>query len=88
MSAAPSLSEHFAGRLDSHLATFTSDRARIVFLRSQAQTWRTRYDRFRTCQTRHGAPDPLFGQPTATDYVLTIGVIDTRLNALLAREAA
>jgi hypothetical protein len=74
-----SLSSDFAIRLDAELATFTSDAARRVFLQSQARTWRTRY--FNFCH-RPRPSNPGDVQPTATDYLLTIGEIDTRLGRL------
>lgn len=74
-----SISSDFALRLDAQLATFTSDEARRVFLKSQARTWRTRYLNF--CQrSRPSTPGDV--QPTATDFLLTIGEIDTRLGRL------
>jgi hypothetical protein len=74
-----SLSSDFAARLDAQLATFTSDEARRVFLQSQARTWRTRY--FNFCH-RPRPSNPGDVQPTATDFLLTIGEIDTRLGRL------
>lgn len=79
-----SLSSDFAARLDAHLATFTSDAARRVFLQSQARTWRTRYLNF--CQRpRPSSPGDV--QPTATDFLLTLGEIDTRLGRLSGADA-
>lgn len=74
-----SLSSDFAARLDAQLATFASDEARRVFLQSQARTWRTRYLNF--CQ-RPRPSNPGDVQPVATDFLLTIGEIDTRLGRL------
>lgn len=79
MSTASSLSEQFAVRLDAHLATFTTDAGRRVFLQSQHRTWQTRYRNF--ChRPRPSSPGDV--QPTATDFILTIGVIDVRLGRL------
>lgn len=76
-----SLSSDFALRLDAQLATFTSDEARRVFLQSQARTWRTRY--FNFCHRPRPSSDV---QPNATDFLLTIGEIDTRLGRLSGAE--
>lgn len=74
-----SLSTDFARRLDAHLATFTSDAARRLFLQSQSRTWQQRYKNF--C-IRPRASSPGDVQPTATDFLLTLGEIDMRLGQL------
>lgn len=74
-----SLSTDFAARLDAELATFTTDAARRLFLQSQGRTWRTRYLNF--CH-RPRPSNPGDVQPTATDFLLTIGEIDKRLGRL------
>jgi hypothetical protein len=79
MTATPSLSEQFAVRLDAQLATFTTDAARLVFLRSQFETWQTRYRNF-CVRPRPSAPGDV--QPTALDYLLTLGEITSRIGRL------
>lgn len=70
-----SLSSDFATRLDAHLATL-NEPAKLVFLRSQRETWIQRYRNF--CHhPRPSAPGEV--QPTATDYAMTIGEIAARL---------
>jgi hypothetical protein len=73
-----SLSSDFGRRLDGHLATL-NEPAKAVFLRSQLATWQTRYRNF--CHNpRPSAPGDV--QPTATDFLLTIGEVQTRIEQL------
>lgn len=76
-----SRSEVFAGQLEEKLATFSTDRARVVFLRGLSENWTERYRNF--ChRSKRGGSEPY--QPgrepaTAFDYVDTIALIDARL---------
>jgi hypothetical protein len=81
--------EYFAKRLDAYLATLTSDAAKRVFLTGEARKWEARYRTFvRTGGAIHGKPSPIYGQPQATDFLITIADINDRLAALTVTEAA
>lgn len=76
-----SLTADFEKRLDAHLATL-NDVAKPIFLRSQLETWQQRYRSF--C-VRPRPSDPGRPQPTATDFLLTIGAVQRRLATVEVR---
>lgn len=71
----------YCRRLDAHLAIFTSDAGRIVFLRGALAHWQRAYAQFQRDVMREQA-DLRPGHPTAFDYVTTITAVGGRLSAL------
>jgi len=71
----------YCRRLDAHLATFTSDADRIVFLQGALAQWQRAYVQFQRDVSRELA-DLRPGHPTAFDYVITIVAVGGRLSAL------
>ena len=71
----------YCRRLDAHLATFTSDSGRIVFLRGALAQWQRAYARFERDVLRDRI-DLQPGHPTAYDFVATITAVRGRLDAL------
>lgn len=71
----PDRATRYAARLDGHLATFTTDSARLRFLEAEQLKWIARYERF--CERAEEGIEADFGE-CATDYVLTIAEIGKR----------
>lgn len=82
MSEPISITDYFTRRLDDHLATLPSDKAKRTFLQMQLLDWEGRYADFERTQGRNAKPHPKFGVPTAFDYTETIAVIAVKLGAI------
>jgi hypothetical protein len=84
MAKAPtSIPELFGQRLDVHLPTLGSDRARFAFLNAQFSKWNYRYSAWQVDGDSE-LPDREFGPITATDFVLLLGEISKRRDAFEA----
>lgn len=75
----------YVTRLDSHLATFTSDDGRRVFLESERAKWLVRYSDW---QWRVDAGKETNPDHSAFDFISTLAAIDARLNRLEIARAA
>lgn len=75
----------YTARLDAHLATFSTDRARLQFLIAEQDKWLERERRFR--ERIAAGREPEFGE-TAWDYALTLAEIGIRKGRYAAKEAA
>lgn len=79
-----SRTEFYADRLNRYLPTLQSDQARLVFLDKQLEVFTRQYREFTETKGGYAKRDPLFGWPTAADYVETITDIQSRITALRA----
>lgn len=73
----------YAARLDAHLATFTSDRACVVFLDGEMQKWIARFETFQ----RQVALGIYEGDAQAADFLISMADVAQR-RAKYARAAA
>lgn len=77
-----SRTEFFGARLDQYLPTLQSDHARRVFLTRQREVFREQYGKFIATSGASAKLDPVFGWPTAADFLETISDIDRRISDL------
>jgi hypothetical protein len=75
--AAPTIIDFLKSELDKKLASLPTDRARINMLAKQYGVWT---DNMRRFWHRHeqpfGGPHPIYGDMTAGDFLLVLGLID------------
>lgn len=81
--APSSIPELFGQRLDAHLPTLRNDRERFSFLNGQFSKWNYRYCAWQIDGDSE-LPDREFGPITATDFVLLLGEIGRRRDAIEA----
>lgn len=77
-----SRADFFRARLDRYLPTLQSDHARRVFLIRQREVFRQQYGEFVAKRGATAKRDPIFGWPTAADFVETIADLDRRISDL------
>ncbi len=86
--ASQSLPEFYERRVDEHLLTFTTAHAKCVFLAAQIENWTNRYGRFIATEGDSAPPHPVYGQPTAFDFMNTICMLKAKLASFQRAEAA
>lgn len=82
------LTDYYERRVDEQLLTFTTAHAKRVFLAAQIENWTNRYGRFIATEGDSAPPHPVYGQPTAFDFMNTICMLKAKLASFQRAEAA
>lgn len=87
--APPTLTDYFKTQLDKKLASLPDNRARVVMLAQQYGVWTENMRRFwRYHEQPWRKPHPLYGDMTAGDFLIVLGLIDGAKAKIERAEAA